>query len=391
MDTPFGYKKFDSYFEMKVHAGDFPVLLQFPKEFRRNWLKQLDVRFMIILISTFIVEVGIIFSFLSWVKGEDKNPDVNSIQKRYAHLLLDRSVKTDVALNDSRPPDTNHFDVPAELESVESSFDNRQNSENNLSDNRINIDAGKSTGRRSAQDNISANMGQPGLNRTSISYGSSSAERIGSLGILGYLSKDDNVSNEELREIFAQGDLNTQYLEGSIANVKFANFKQRDEIVVSGTESGGTSFSGLKGSKSIVSNKEMQSSLVPLEKASYRTVAKNTELEESSVSVLNKTGKKASARKAEHVAQVVLDHNRAIQDCYKQALKQQPDLKGKVVVRFSVTPDGRVDLVELIKSTIDYELMIKCIVNRIRRWNDFGESDISLGTVSYRQTYVFGY
>ena len=62
-----------------------------------------------------------------------------------------------------------------------------------------------------------------------------------------------------------------------------------------------------------------------------------------------------------------------------------------MVVRFSVTPEGRVDLVEVINSTIDYEPIIDCIVSRIRRWNDFGESDISLGTVSYRQTYVFGY
>ena len=106
---------------------------------------------------------------------------------------------------------------------------------------------------------------------------------------------------------------------------------------------------------------------------------------------MNRTGRKASARKAEQVTRIVLNHNRSIQDCYKQALKRKSDLKGKVVVRFSVTPAGIVEQVDVISSTIDYDPMISCIVNRIRRWNDFGESDISLGTVSYRQTYVFGY
>jgi hypothetical protein len=206
-----------------------------------------------------------------------------------------------------------------------------------------------------------------------------------------YLSDDRVGSNENLNEIFTQADGNTRYLEGSLANVKFTNLKQGNETGGSEAERSGAALRGLKGSKSIVSKQEVQASLSPLEKASYLTVAKNTEIEESSLSVLNKTGSKAVARKAEQVTRVVLDHNRAIQDCYKQALKKQPDLKGKVVVRFSVTPEGRVDLVEVINSTIDYEPIIDCIVSRIRRWNDFGESDISLGTVSYRQTYVFGY
>lgn len=386
MDTLLEHKSFDSYLEMKIHAGDFPVLWQFPKEFRRNWFKQFDVRFLIILMATFIVVVSIVLSFLSWGKGSDEILDVNSIQKRYAHLLLDKSGENDFAFYVSRTHDTYLYGVPEDIETEESSFNTRENY--NDSGNGANVDKRKSRGPGSTQDNIS---GQPGSNGISNSYGSNSAERIGSIGILGYLSDDKVASNEDLRELFVEGDRNTSYLEGSLANVKFTNLQPGDETGDLGSEGGGASFRGLKGSKSMVSNKEVQASLTPLEKASYRTVAKNTELEESSLSMLNKTGSKAAARKAEHVARVVLDHNRAIQDCYKQALKKQPDLKGKVVARFSVNPDGRVDLVEVINSTIDYEPMINCIVTRIRRWNDFGESDISLGTVSYRQTYVFGY
>jgi hypothetical protein len=386
MNTTLEHKSFDSYFEMKIHAGDFPIVWQFPKEFKRNWFKQLDVRFLIILIATFIVEVGTILSFLSWSKGKDNFLDVNSIQKRYAHLLLDRSVENDFFLHDSKQPDTYLYGVPEHIETGESSFNNRENY--NVRGNSSIIDKRKSRGLQSTQDNISE---QSGSNGTSNSYGTTTAERIGSMGILGYLSEDKVASNADLLEIFMQGDRNTSNLEGSLTNVKFTNFKQSDKTVESGAEGGGAFFRGLKGSKRLVSNNEVQAALAPLEKANYRTVAKNTELEESSLSILAKTGSKAIARKAEHVTRVVLDHNRAIQDCYKQALKKQPHLKGKVVVRFSVTPDGRVDFVEVINSTIDYEPMINCIVNRIRRWNDFGESDISLGTVSYRQTYVFGY
>jgi len=188
------------------------------------------------------------------------------------------------------------------------------------------------------------------------------------------------------------GDRNVQYVEGSIANINIGNFKKQGGSSGSGTAGGsGSSFSGLKGAKSQVSRDEARSSLTPLQKVNYSTIAKNTELEEFSASVLNKTGKKAMARNADQVTRVVLAHNRAIQDCFKQALKKQPELKGKIVVRFSVKPDGSVDLVEIIQTTINYDPMLRCVVNRIRRWNDFGEGDPSLGTVSYRQTYVFGY
>ncbi len=390
MHKPSENKKLDAFLEQhKLNREDFPVLIQFPKEFRRNWLKQFDARFMIILVSTFFVGISFIVSFLSWGAGKGTDLDANSIQKRYAKLLLDKSIENDFLNNNSKTPDTYLYGVPDEMENRKLSFDNQERLQYGSSGTETDIQGRSSAGMGSG---VSANSRQSGFEGSASSYGSGSAEKIGSMGILGYLSEDNNASNEELNEIYAQDGHNTQYLEGSLANVKIANFNQRGENAAGGTgEGGGIAFAGVKGSKRTVSNSEVQASLVPLEQAEFRTVAKNTELEESSVSLLTRTGKKATARKAEHITKVVLDHNRAIQDCYKQALKKLPELKGKVVVRFSVTPEGKVDLVEVITSTIEFEPMMNCIISRIRRWNDFGESDISLGTVSYRQTYVFGY
>ena len=392
METTVQHNKVDTFLKTGVDSEDITILWQFPKEFRRNWFKQFDSRFMIILISTFILEVCFILLLLSWVKGKEKNININSLQKQYASLLLNKYVTTNFPIDDTKPKDTHLFGIPEEIEQTASSLeyqpDSEQNSRGNFSyGNRRNL---KEVG--STNNNISeAYVGQTNFKKTSNSYGSGPSESIGSLGLLHYLSEDNNnVSSEELREIFTQSDRNIQYLESSLAGVNVTNFKRHGGSSESAPD-GTTSFRGLKGSKSNVSTSEVTSSLTPLEKANYSTIAKNTELEEFSTSALNKTGKKAAARKAEQITRIVLAHNRSIQDCYKQALKKHPDLKGKIVVRFSVTPEGSVDLVKVIQSTIDYEPMIKCIANRIRRWNDFGESDPSLGTVSYRQTYVFGY
>ncbi len=383
--------KYDSFSEETAYSEDFPLLWQFPTEFKRNWFKQLDPRFFIILLSTFILEVGTLLLLLSWVKGKDQNVDVNTIQKQYAHLLLDKSLEKDFLTSETaaKEKDTYLYDVPEEIEQASSNSESQERSGLSSSNRSVNNYV-KDV--RLKNNNDSENYsGQGTLDKTSSNQTKGSSEWIASQGLLQYISDDRSKAKDgDLQEIFTQGDNNARYLEGSLANVKLTSFRQQGESTESGGE-GAISFSGLKGSKSNVSTDEIRSSLTPLEKAQYRTMAKNTELEDFSASTLNKTGSKTAARKAEHVTKVILSHNRAIQDCFKQALKKYPGLKGKVVIRFSVTPDGWVDRVEILNSTIEYESMLNCIINRMRRWNDFGESDSSLGTVSYRQTYVFGY
>jgi hypothetical protein len=385
MDTTLEHKNFESLLKGKAYPQDIPALWQFPKEFKRNWFGQFDPRFMIILLLTFIFEIGMIIFLLALVRGSGKNLDVNSIQKRYANLLLDKH-SNDTFSDETMSDGTYLYGVSEEIALA-------VNSQPDGIENASRVYANNSQSASSNRDRFTqSNGGQSFGNRSSNSGSGSSAAGIGSIGLLQYLVDENNASNEELQEIYAQGDRYNQYLEGSLANVKLGGYINQGGPSRSGAGTETATFiSGLKGAKSNVSPAEVRSSVAPLEKASFSTVTKNTELEESFVSVLNKTGSKASARKAEHVTGIVLNHNRSIQDCYKQALKKQSDIKGKVVVRFSVTPAGTVDHVEVITSTINYEPMIKCIINRIHRWNDFGESDISLGTVSYRQTYVFGY
>lgn len=395
MEKTLKHQKFETFLSQNVSADTVPILLQFPKEFRRNWLRQFDQRFIIILISTFILEVCTLLLLISWVRGKEKSVDVNSLQKQYAKLLIDKFVDNNFDLDDSKPKDTYLFGVTEESDQITSSSEYQahygQQTESDYSTGYSSSSEG--TGFSTSKSSESY-VGQTSFPKPSNSYRSVSAERVSSLGLLHYLSGDEkkNASDEELKEIFAQGDRNVQYLEGSIANINIKNFKKQGGSTESRAEgSSESSFAGLKGTKSQVTRDEARSSLTPLEKVNYSTIAKNTELEEVSSSVLNKTGKKASARNADQVTRVVLSHNRAIQDCYKQALKKQSDLKGKIVVRFSVKPDGSVDLVEIIQTTISYDPMLRCVINRIRRWNDFGEGDPTLGTVSYRQTYVFGY
>jgi outer membrane biosynthesis protein TonB len=84
-------------------------------------------------------------------------------------------------------------------------------------------------------------------------------------------------------------------------------------------------------------------------------------------------------------------HSPAIRDCYRAQLKNNPQLKGKVEVRFKISHLGYVNQVTIMSSTIDLPELHSCILSKIARWRDFGRVDASMGEVTLRQTYVFGY
>jgi TonB family protein len=59
---------------------------------------------------------------------------------------------------------------------------------------------------------------------------------------------------------------------------------------------------------------------------------------------------------------------KAIQNCYEKELKRNPSLKGKVVVRFSITPSGRSGDIEVEENTLGNEGVASCIRTVIRGW-----------------------
>ena len=95
-------------------------------------------------------------------------------------------------------------------------------------------------------------------------------------------------------------------------------------------------------------------------------------------------------RTAQHVVKVVQSHKRALQDCYKQELKINPKVRGKIVVRFTVDPAGKVVDASIVSSTLRSAAMESCLLRRIKNWKDFGYSDPAAGNVVYKQAFNFG-
>ena len=102
-------------------------------------------------------------------------------------------------------------------------------------------------------------------------------------------------------------------------------------------------------------------------------------------------GQRSTNRSPQEIQRVILGHIKAIQYCYERELKRNPELKGKVTVRITVHPDGHVSEVTILNSTLNNERVERCIRSRIANWKDFKPIEPSEGTVTFRQSFTFGY
>ncbi len=102
-------------------------------------------------------------------------------------------------------------------------------------------------------------------------------------------------------------------------------------------------------------------------------------------------GSGIAGRRQEDIQAVILKHNKSVQHCYERELKRNPNLRGKITIRFTITAGGAVKKVELVSSTLGNRKVERCVIGRLGRWNDFGKIDASYGTTTIRQSYAFGY
>jgi TonB family protein len=71
----------------------------------------------------------------------------------------------------------------------------------------------------------------------------------------------------------------------------------------------------------------------------------------------------------EAVESTVAAHRAEIRWCYQQGLQANPDLRGKVVVEFTVSEAGDVSAARVKESTVGIAEVEQCLVSKLRRWH----------------------
>ena len=93
------------------------------------------------------------------------------------------------------------------------------------------------------------------------------------------------------------------------------------------------------------------------------------------------TAKPKGPKDKDVVAKVVREHMPEVKTCYERELPERPELKGRVVVKFTIGTDGKVIASALEQSTLGVPRAENCIVQAIKGW-DFprpadGEAEVS--------------
>ena len=91
---------------------------------------------------------------------------------------------------------------------------------------------------------------------------------------------------------------------------------------------------------------------------------------------------RAASRSIEEI-QIVFDRNKsAIYSLYNRALRKDPTLQGKLVLRLTISPSGKVSKIELVSSELGSPGLERKLVSRIKMFN-FGAKKVDAVTITY--------
>ncbi len=372
-------------------------LAPFPKELRKQHFAEFDRDFLLILLITTFVIFTILLYLLHKLPKSFEPETISKIQDTYAKIVLDRGVTPATQLDQEA---MNIGELLFTPEAEQPGFG---------------VPGGEGAAAAAAPETRLPEAGDMASAGRSTSSGAGAAERrenvenrVGNVGYLGLLSSGTGyVPEDYVGDIESYGEAENERLSDVISSLDAVQVTKGP----AGKGWGGTDGKGntyKPGERRSVQGSKRQSRALTLDDL-IGAIEHTGELNFEEIKRMDKFQKVASTlpeqhkigadgeileiekRDPEKVQAVINDHRLAIQDCYKQTLKRNPNLKGKMDVRFAIDPQGQVSAVEIVNTTIDDPQMIQCIVGRINGWNDFGPGNPDNPDEVYRQVFTFGY
>jgi TonB family protein len=362
-------------------AESAPILIRrFPRQFESNFWETLDRRFAGILSGSVVINFLFVAYLLNLPATREAVQHTEAIQERFARLVLDKSETEKEPLPAESP-------APATT-GAQATRDQASSREGNAS-GRSEGRSGGGRGANPAQTN--AGESSSGSGRLGGISSPNKAE-VGRAGILGLLSSSSEMASGEGVEDILGGNVAADMDKALSAGLARAGSgggrEQLEEKIGSGKGAGG----GLRGGRE-TGGGNIDAMVEGLGEGKSKGVSRsgNIEFQESAPLIEVEEGGTGGGRSQDAVAAIVARHTAAIQSCYQSEIRRTPDLKGKIVVRFVITPQGTVESATIVSSTLNNARVEKCVINRILRWDDFGAVAPDKGKTTIRQVYTFGY
>jgi hypothetical protein len=368
----------------------------FPKEFKKDHIRSSDWRFLSILSISFLVHAFAIFFLFKHLPTGDDEDFIIKIQNQFASRFL----------NDPSDIVRQEGTFENELLTSVSEWAQAVHEEEIFEPNEaikgiVDVRAGDRTQKPQASSfesreqsrKSAADMRKRNLNDL--------REDVQSIGLLGIITSGSGlISTEIVQDILSHADTVSLNIKEKMQKVTSLQVP-RPGVDYFGQGLGDDRNIYME-SRNVRSQRTTVPGVNPTDLVANLTQPKEYHVQENNVyeEVSNTTvayaglrtrpKRKYARRTADRIKETVLGHNPAIQDCYRLELKTNPDLSGKITVRITISPAGRVTYAEIVGSTIQLPAFEYCLIEKIRRWNDFGEVDDVQGHITFRHTYVFG-
>ena len=386
----------------RLRPGDLELPIRidkFPTEFRKNIFKSIDTRFLFILLLSIVINIGSIFILQKILPSEASKKAINRIQEQYAKLLLNNSIQSSSYYIDTIEPD---YDLDTQLITGLNKWMDAFTNDilESIKDMPALVNPtptyAPAETKLPSREELGAARENANLNRKASR--ADLEKEVNSVGLLGLISSNSrSIDQEYVQDLLEYATENSTHLAevltklNSIEVPRYGSSGYLKKIRSSNLDD----EADLKGGRTSADRavQEIIKNVQPIQSVEAKPMKRNVEYEEVPSVNLNKLADlnlKGRNRSAREVIRVVQSHTRALQDCYKQELRYDPTIKGKILVRFTIDPDGTVVGVSIISSTLNSPRMEQCILNRIRRWRNFSPCDPSVGDKTYRQSFSFG-
>ncbi len=338
-----------------------------PEDYKKQSLKRLDRRFWGIFLATFLLNV-ILMMYLSNLPYQITEDVARRIQEHYANFIYQQQKATPPpksTLAETKGPGAEK--KPEEQKPAETS----KTAENNPAKN------ASSKGPRTARERVAAKS-------RSTAQISREVSKKGLLALItgsGAAAQGDAVQ-DVLGDNAGSSGKNLDKILSNIGGIKTSGASEG-----AGKGKGGS----VRGGRATSSGASIDDIVTGLGSAKQNSIQKKTKMKLFKSGKVKAEAGKSGGRSPASVLAVINSHKAAIEYCYQRALRSNPNLKGKISVRFVIRPDGSVGNVKIVESTMNNASVERCIVSKIRRWRDFGPVDPTKGDAVFRQDYIFGY
>ncbi|MFQ5602142.1 MAG: TonB family protein [bacterium] len=349
------------------------------KDFRKTLSDRIDKRFYSILLSSLTVHILLVCYFLANpISKEHKLSKIAKIQENLARAITGKKVELTNRQAKFEFPDSEHKRKEKKVEKKEKPTAPKVAQKKSQS---------KKSGSKKRTVTAKSKRGRPAKK---VRTAKEIAKNVGSKGLLGLLTTTSSIAQgSEVEDIIVNTNQSQHDLDKVLSNLT--------ATTSSGGLNGGGSSYGKAGGRVKGGRKKSGGNIDDLVGELGKTKTESFK-RSGDLMVVNEApliegdGKTPVKGRDQNLIQaVVVKHNKSIQYCYEKQLRRNPNLKGKVVIRFTITAQGVIKNAHIVSSTLNNRKIEQCVLSRIRRWSDFGSVEPSYGDTTIRQVYAFGY